>query len=245
MLPAVKGVFTMRLNKAIINSSLVLLLALGLGGCATNNSASTHKTSHEPTSAKITKANNHKKAANDSTDQPSTKQESNQATANKAAIETPASYANVNQPASVVNPVLANSSTVISGNQAPVAGQTNANQSNQLVRPEQNTQQAVNNDDEQELPAPFYYYWVWNDEQGRTHNVDWDLSDAINQNGKLSYADYIYEQDPNAPVEFPRNAVQYDTREFNLHYDGTDQWILNFDNQINANPNHGVVNRMN
>lgn len=80
MLPAVKGVFTMRLNKAIINSSLVLLLALGLGGCAANNSASTHKTSHEPTSAKVTKANNHKKAANDSTDQPSTKQESNQAT---------------------------------------------------------------------------------------------------------------------------------------------------------------------
>ncbi len=235
MLPAVKGVFTMRLNKAIINSSLVLLLALGLGGCAANNSASTHKTSHEPTSAKVTKANNHKKAANDST-----KQESNQ-----AAIETPASYANVNQPASVVNPALANSSAVTSGNQAPVAGQTNANQSNQLVRPEQNTQQAVNNDDEQELPAPFYYYWVWTDEQGRTHNVDWDLSDTINQNGKLTFADYIYEQDPNAPVEFPSHAVQYDTREFNLHYDGTYQWVVNFDNQVNANPNHGVVNRMN
>ena len=239
MLPAVKGVFTMRLNKAIINSSLVLLLALGLGGCAANNSASTHKTSHEPTSAKVTKANNHKKAANDSTDQPSTKQESNQATANQAAIETPASYANVNQPASVINPALANSNAVASGNQAPVAGQTNANQSNQLVRPEQNTQQAVNNDDEQELPAPFFYYWVWNDEQGRTHNVDWDMSDIINHNNGTITNEYRHD-----PI--PGQAVQYDSREFNLHYhDGGYQWVVNFDNQINANPNHGVVNRMN
>ena len=234
MLPAVKGVFKMRLNKAIINSSLVLLLALGLGGCAANNSASTHKTSHEPTSAKVTKANNHKKAANDSTDQPSTKQESNQ-----AVIETPASYANVNQPASVINPALANSNAVASGNQAPVAGQTNANQSNQLVRPEQNTQQAVNNNDEQELPAPFFYYWVWNDEQGRTHNVDWDMSDIINHNNGTITNEYRYD-----PI--PGQAVQYDSREFNLHYyDGGYQWVVNFDNQINANPNHGVVNRMN
>lgn len=235
MLPAVKGVFTMRLNKAIINSSLVLLLALGLGGCAANNSASTHKTSHEPTSAKVTKANNHKKAANDST-----KQESNQATANQAAIETtPASYANVNQPASVVNPALASSNAVATGNQSPVAGQTNANQSNQLVQPAQNPQQAVNSDDEQELPAPFYYYWVWNDEQGRTHNVDWDMSDIINHNNGTITNEYRYD-----PI--PGQAVQYDSREFNLHYhDGGYQWVVNFDNQINANPNHGVVNRMN
>ena len=241
----------MRLNKAIINSSLVVLLALGLGGCAAPNSASTHKASHEPTSAKVTKSSSHnKKAANDNQEQPAVKDNNDQTSANpvtasQAVAAAPASYANVNQPASVANPAFANSNALVSGNQATAASQVNANQSSQVARPAQNTQQAVNNDDEQELPAPFYYYWVWNDGQGRTHNVDWDLSDAINQNGKLSYADYIYEQDPNAPVEFPRNAVQYDTREFNLHYDGTDQWILNFDNQINANPNHGVVNRMN
>lgn len=239
MLPAVKGVFTMRLNKAIINSSLVLLLALGLGGCAANNSASTHKASHEPTSAKVTKAVSHKKAASDSNDQTSTKQEGNQVTTNQAAVETPASYANASQPAGVANPAFANSSTVASNNQAPAASQTTANQSNQLVRPTQNTQQAVNNDDEQELPAPFYYYWVWNDEQGRTHNVDWDMSDLINHNNGEITDEYRYD-----PI--PDHAVQYDSREFNLHYlDGSYQWVINFDNQINANPNHGVVNRMN
>ena len=107
------------------------------------------------------------------------------------------------------------------------------------MRPEQNTQQAVNNDDEQELPAPFYYYWVWNDEQGRTHNVDWDMSDIINHNNGMITNEYRYD-----PI--PSQAVQYDSREFNLHYhDGGYQWVVNFDNQINANPNHGVVNRMN
>ena len=62
--------------------------------------------------------------------------------------------------------------------------------------------------------------------------------DRINQNGKITYADYY--------AEYPSHAVQYDTREFNLHYFGGDeQWVPAFDNQINANPNHGVVNRMN
>ena len=233
----------MRLNKAIINSSLVVLLALGLGGCAATNSASTHKASHEPTSAKVTKSSSHnKKAANDNQEQPAVKDNNdqssaNQVTTNQAVIESPASYANVNQPASVANPAFANSNALVSGNQAAI-GQVNANPSSQVARPAQNTQQAVNNDDEQELPAPFYYYWVWNDDQGRTHNVDWDLMDRINQNGKITYADYY--------TEFPSHAVQYDTREFNLHYFGGDeQWIPDFDNQVNANPNHGVVNRMN
>lgn len=234
----------MKLNKAIINSSLVVLLALGLGGCAATNSASTHKASHEPTSAKVTKSSSHnKKAANDNQEQTAVKDNNDQSsvnsvTTNQAVAAAPASYANVNQPASVANPAFANSNALVSGNQATAASQANANQSSQVARPAQNTQQAVNNDDEQELPAPFYYYWVWNDGQGRTHNVDWDLMDRINQNGKITYADYY--------TEFPSHAVQYDTREFNLHYFGGDeQWIPDFDNQINANPNHGVVNRMN
>lgn len=230
----------MRLNKAIINSSLVVLLALGLGGCAATNSASTHKASHEPTSAKVTKSSSHnKKAANDNQEQTAVKDNNDQASANQAVTAAPASYANVNQPASVANPAFANSNVLVSGNQAAAVGQANANQSSQVARPAQNTQQAVNNDDEQELPAPFYYYWVWNDGQGWTHNVDWDMSDLINHNNGEITDEYRY-----API--PGHAVQYDSREFNLHYhDGSYQWVINFDNQINANPNHGVVNRMN
>lgn len=230
----------MRLSKAIINSSLVLLLALGLGGCATNNSASTHKASHEPASAKVTKPSSHKKATNNSNDQAAAKQESNNVVANNQAANsqtganTTAAYASQTaSQAATTAPATSQTATAMPSSQN-VASQ---NPTQQVARPAQNTQPAVTNDEEQEIPAPFYYYWVWNDEQGRTHNVDWDLLDRINQNGQLTYADYY--------TEFPSHAVQYDTREFNLHYDGTDQWVINFDNQINANPNHGVVNRMN
>ena len=209
-----------------------------LGGCATNNSASTHKASHEPTSAKVAKSSSHKKATSDRSSQTASQQKDNNAVTpdSQAAVNTPASYSS--QPASTAAAVTtASAGSVASGNQTvtanpPAAAATSA------VRPAQNTQPAVTSDEEQELPAPFYYYWVWNDEQGRTHNVDWDLMDRINHNGQVTYADYY--------TELPSQAVQYDTRDFNLHYLGNgDQWVIDFDNQINANPNHGVVNRMN
>lgn len=236
-----KGVLTMRLNKAIINSSLVLVLALGLGGCAANNSASTHKASHEPASAKVAKSSSHKKATNDRSSQTADQQKDSNAvtTDNQAAVNTPASYGS--QPASAtaaVTTASAGSVASASGNQTVTANPAAA-AATPAVRPAQNTQPAATSEEEQELPAPFYYYWVWNDEQGRTHNVDWDLMDRINNNnGQITYADYY--------TELPGQAIQYDTRDFNLHYLGDgDQWVIDFDSQINANPNHGVVNRMN
>lgn len=219
----------MRLNKAIINSSLVLLLTLGLAGCAANNSASTHRSSHEPTAAKVTKSSNHKKTASEHKEQASTQQESSPVTTNQAATETPANYAS--QPGGSGTTV--NTGPVTSGNQVASASQTGTSQTSPVVQPGQNPQQEITTDDEQELPAPFYYYWVWTDEQG-THNVDWDCMDTINNNGQITYADQY---------QYPSQAVQYDIREFNLHFDGSDQWVIDFDNQVNANPNHGVVNR--
>lgn len=237
----------MRLNKAIINGSLVLLLALGLGGCA-NNNASTHKASHEPASAKITKPSSHKKD-NDSRNkqavakpensdrhnkQAVVKQENNTDTTTPVTANTVTSY--TGQPVdSATSPVNAGSYNATTNKQF-VAGPTTVNTAtNQVTPPVTPGSQQATTTDEQECPAAFYYNWVWTDAQGRTHNVNWDLMDRINDNGQITYADYY--------DELPSNAVQYDQRDFNLHYDGTDQWIINFDNQINATPNHGVVNR--
>ncbi|WP_373842472.1 hypothetical protein [Limosilactobacillus sp.] len=53
----------MKLNKKILNSSLVIMLALGLAGCATNATPNSHKT-NEATSAKVVKQGNKKTAKN-------------------------------------------------------------------------------------------------------------------------------------------------------------------------------------
>lgn len=55
--------FIMKLNKKILNSSLVIMLALGLAGCATNATPNSHKT-NEATSAKVVKQGNKKTAKN-------------------------------------------------------------------------------------------------------------------------------------------------------------------------------------
>ena len=46
----------------------------------------------------------------------------------------------------------------------------------------------------EQLPAEYCYYWVWNDGHGRTHNVNWDLNDYVNNGtGQLAYCDFAYE----------------------------------------------------
>ena len=50
----------LKMQNKIIDSLLVCVLALGLGGCATS-SVATHKANHEPTSTKIAKQSSHKK----------------------------------------------------------------------------------------------------------------------------------------------------------------------------------------
>ena len=52
----------LKMQNKIIDSLLVCVFALGLGGCATS-SVAIHKANHEPTSTKIAKQSNHKKAA--------------------------------------------------------------------------------------------------------------------------------------------------------------------------------------
>ncbi len=83
----------LKMQNKIIDSLLVCVLALGLGGCATS-SVATHKTDHEPASTKIAKQNSHKKATTETkqenfSSQLSTNKEAKAITNNKLTANTP------------------------------------------------------------------------------------------------------------------------------------------------------------
>lgn len=101
-----KGVLFMKMNK-VLTSSLVIMMALGLAGCASNNAAPATKVNH-PTSAKVTKATSHKASS-----QSSASQKTSQAT---TSTNYAANTANAQQ---VVQP----SHQTASSQQAPVSQQ--------------------------------------------------------------------------------------------------------------------------
>lgn len=101
----------LKMQNKIIDSLLVCVLALGLGGCATS-SVATHKANHEPTSTKIAKQSSHKKAITEtkqenSSSQLPTNKEAKAITNNKLAANTPsqnsAQSSSTNQQTSTTN----------------------------------------------------------------------------------------------------------------------------------------------
>lgn len=103
----------LKMQNKIIDSLLVCVLALGLGGCATS-SVATHKANHEPTSTKIAKQSSHKKAITEtkqenSSSQLPTNKEAKAITNNKLAANTPsqssAQSSSTNQQTSTTNQV--------------------------------------------------------------------------------------------------------------------------------------------
>lgn len=94
----------LKMQNKIIDSLLVCVLALGLGGCATS-SVATHKANHEPTSIKIAKQSSHKKAATKTkqenfSSQLSTNKEAEATTNNKVAANIPSQSQNYTQSSS-------------------------------------------------------------------------------------------------------------------------------------------------
>lgn len=231
----------MKLRQKLLFSSLVALLALGLGGCANDHATGpAHHSSHEPATAKVVKQDNHRKnsSANDQQVAPTS---SATVPYQAATTMTVLAASHTQQPATIVSPAFNTEQPAVATNSrqstvVPAYSRSTTTTTPAVTAPTK-TQQPTNDNEVTELPDNYYYYWVWTDDQGWTHNVDWDLSDvATNTNGQLQFYDYAYEQQPN-------HATQYDSREFNLHYDGSNHWVFNFDSQIKATPDHGVVNR--
>lgn len=97
----------LKMQNKIIDSLLVCVLALGLGGCATS-SVATHKANHEPTSTKIAKQSSHTETKQEnSSSQLPTNKEAKAITNNKLAANTPsqnsAQSSSTNQQTSTTN----------------------------------------------------------------------------------------------------------------------------------------------
>lgn len=144
----------LKMQNKVIDSLLVCVLALGLGGCATS-SVATHKANHEPTSTKITKQSSHKKAATktkqeNSSSQSSANKETEATTNNKLAANIPSQ--NFAQPSSTNQQTI---SITKQANNSALATKNN-------VAPQQQKAIQLGTND----------LAVWTDQYGIIHHVD-------------------------------------------------------------------------
>lgn len=166
------AIIMMKLNKKVLNSSLVILLALGLGGCATNSATTTHKT-HEASSAQVVKQSSHKKSDNKSAKNVSEKSSS-------AASQASTSTKSAN--AATKNSSVTSSSTTVS------SSSSNAN----VTAPSKSTSQSSNVNQNQTKQLGLGDVASWTDSKGVTHHVDSDGMDRYTTKGssQVQYQDF-------------------------------------------------------
>lgn len=157
----------MKLNKKLLNSSLVVLLALGLGGCATNSATTTHKT-HEASSAKVVKQSSHKKA-----ESKSTSEQSSATSTSKNSTSTKSANAAATAKSSSTN-----------------TSSSNAN--NNVTAPAKAASQSSTVKQNQEKQLGLGDVATWTDSKGVTHHVDSDGMDRYTAKGssQVQYQDF-------------------------------------------------------
>lgn len=171
----------MKLNKKVLNSSLVVLLALGLGGCAANSAATTHK-SHEAQSAQVVKQSSHKKADSKTVAKIN---EQKLASSNSSSASAVASHSASNN--AVATTKSANASATSSNAVAPAA---TSQESSSSVKENQNIQLGLGD------------VASWTDDKGVTHHVDSDGMDRYTAKGssQVQYQDWSGQLPSNAVV---------------------------------------------
>lgn len=196
------------LNKKVLTSSLVMILSLGLAGCATNSTTSTHKV-NEATSTKVTKKNvksdikdEHKNLSTQysalAMEKSSTKVAPSQ---NKNTSSTISSSSNSSYPttSSSATEQSAKSATTSSSNQS------NTTQVSTVAATSSNSSAVAtkhrNQDNYQEIQLGLGDIASWTDDKGITHHVDSDGMDrqTINDSDQINYQDWS--------GKLPQNAV--------------------------------------
>lgn len=180
----------MKLNKKVLNSSLVVLLALGLGGCAANSATTTHK-SHEAQSAQVVKQSSHKKAANKATTRANVSEQSLASNSSSSVSATAKQTSSQNgSNAAVDSTKSANASAVATSSTvaAPVKAAPAAASSS--VKESQNIQLGLGD------------VATWTDAKGVTHHVDSDGMDRYTTKGssQVQYQDWSGQLPSNAVV---------------------------------------------
>ncbi|WP_267202302.1 hypothetical protein [Limosilactobacillus kribbianus] len=187
----------MKLNKKILNSSLVIMLALGLGGCAVSSAPTTHKAS-EATSAKVVKQSSKKnsdkstKADNKATTKKSASQTTNASSTNSESTTATSTVQAANVSSASAKEVTAAATHKTSESTAQTATTSAAQTA---------TSKATSQKAHQEIQLGLGDVASWTDNTGVTHHVDSDGMDRQT----ISGSDQVHYQDWSGSL--PQNAV--------------------------------------
>jgi hypothetical protein len=192
-----------KLNKKVLNSSLVIILALGLGGCAANSATTTTHNQDSTRSAKVTKQSSSKK---------STKTDSKaESSSNKSVATSQSERTSVNQEGSsrvAMNASLVstndNSSATVQQRDANAtsASSTSTTTTSNVNQNTANTQASATPKAHQEIQLGLGEVASWTDSEGTTHHVDSDGMDRYTTKGsqEVHYQDWSGSLPQNATV---------------------------------------------
>lgn len=192
-----------KLNKKVLNSSLVIILALGLGGCAANSATTTTHNQDSTRSAKVTKQSNSKK---------STKTDNKaESSSNKSVATSQSERTSVNQEEGS-SQVAMNASQVSTNDKSSAAVQqksTNVTSASSTSTTTSNVNQNVTSTQtsaapktRQEIQLGLGEVASWTDSEGTTHHVDSDGMDRYTTKGsqEVHYQDWSGSLPQNATV---------------------------------------------
>lgn len=193
-----------KLNKKVLNSSLVIILALGLGGCAANFATTTH-VQNNTRSAKVTKQSNSKKST----------KANNKATSNSnksvaaSQSESTATSQEGSSRATMTSQTITSTKSSTAVQQQSNTGVTNAASTSSTTSTANNTNQNTANTQkssapkaQQEIQLGLGEVASWTDSQGTTHHVDSDGMDRYTTKGnqEVQYQDWSGSLPQNATV---------------------------------------------
>ena len=190
--------FIMKLNKKVLNSSLVIMLALGLGGCAASSAPTTHKAS-EATSAKVVKQSSKKNADKSA-------KVDNKAATKKSAIQTANASSTNSESTTATGVAQTTSVSSASAKENTAATSHKASESTAQIAAANTAQTATSKATtsqkaHQEVQLGLGDVASWTDSTGVTHHVDSDGMDRQT----ISGSDQIHYQDWSGSL--PQNAI--------------------------------------
>lgn len=189
-----------KLNKKVLNSSLIIILALGLGGCAANSATTTH-VQNNTRSAKVTKQSNSKKSTKANNKATSN---SNKSVAASQSESTATSQEGSSQ-ATMTGQTAANTNSSTAAQQQSTSATNNTATSSAANSISQNTasvQKSSAPKAQQEIQLGLGDVASWTDSQGTTHHVDSDGMDRYTTKGsqEVQYQDWSGSLPQNATV---------------------------------------------
>lgn len=192
----------LKIKNKIIDSLLAFVLVLGLGGCAFNDNVATHKTSSEPTNAKVAKqSTTHSKANKDSqTNSSSESSISENSSSEQANVTTNSSVQNSQAQAdSSVTATSEYADSATTQNSSVAASSQQAQNTSPVVNESGNT---TNQNQTSSIQLGQTDLAVWTDQYGIVHHVDVNGLDyqTIPGSSQVHYEEWTGQLPANAQI---------------------------------------------